>query len=88
MKEQIISLFTAIGRFKVVFGKGILIKPKPTDKSYWIDDMTMVRMQYMVTISNLEDNWKKPLDDLTEYEQKKLLQYLQAYYRHQTRKAV
>ena len=78
MKEQIIDLFTQFGRFKIVFGKGILIRANPTDQPKWIDEITVVKLKYLVTISNANnDNYRKPIEELTEFEQTKLKETLE-----------
>ena len=60
MKQNIITHFTELGRFKIVFNPAIRVGNPPV----WIDDMSMANKQYIVTLSTHDDNCKRTLDSL------------------------
>jgi len=68
MKQRVIDNFNAIGKFKVTFNPAIKIKLTPHSQPTWIDDMCKVNNTYMFTVSNIKDNRKVNIDDLSPIE--------------------
>jgi len=68
MKEQIISYFDQLGKYKITFTPAIKIKMTPHSPIKWIDDICKIKDQYIITVSTQDDNIKRNIDACTTEE--------------------
>jgi len=67
LKADIFSHFNAIQKFKLMFNPAIKVKNEGAHYT-WIDDICKFNSSFIVTVSTLEDNCKKNIDNLSSPE--------------------